>query len=403
MRRAVTGTAFAWLLIAAAPAPAAEVDRTGFRHLRQLNSTGPRGPIVLEPDGPLFAHSQPGFADLRILDSRGRQVAWRRLPQARGAESQRVGVLNSGRQGRNAVALLDLGEPRRVRDRVDLEIPDRAFIGRAVVLGADRRSGPFTRLSATGIYDVRGAAPARSTVAVFSPSDFRYLLIRASGVSPITGATVSGRAERPPLIQRRPRGVSRREEASRTVITLDLGFRNFPVDELRISAETAVYERQVTILGSNPRRRFGVLAGARIFRFAGSRSVPIAVPAQHRYLRIEIENGDDPPLRGIEVSAWARSRALLVEGGGAPPFTIYYGNPDESPPSYDFARLPVGALGLDGLVRGQLGPARSNPAYEPPADTRSFVARHPGLVAAALALAALALGAAGLLALRKRA
>ena len=384
------------------PAAAAELDRGDFRYVRPVVADPGGEPVLVEPDGALFEHSLPGFADLRIADARGREVAWRRVRSRRSAAPEAVPVLNSGRQGRFAVALLDLGAQRRIRDRVALEVPDRGFVGRAVVLGADDRHGPFTRLSATGIYDVRGAQPARSTVAVFPPSDFRYLFVRATGVSRITGADVSGARERPRLLRRTVRSVSRRQDGERTIVTLDLGFRNVPVDELRIAAETERYERPVAIFGSNDRRRFVPLTAARIFRFPGSSSAPISIGAHHRYIRIEIDNGDDAPLRGIEVSAWSHSHAVLLEGRHQRPYTVYYGNPRADAPSYDFARLPTRALGVERAVLGRLGPERENPAFEPPPDRRSFATRNPGLVTGALALAALALGAVGLLALRKR-
>ncbi len=384
-------------------AAAAEVDQADFRYARPLLAEPDGKPVLVEPDGALFEHSQPGFADLRIADARGREVPWRSARSGQSAAPEAVPVLNNGRQGRFAVALLDLGAQRRVRNRVALEIPDRGFVGRATVLGANDRDGPFTRLSTTGIYDARGAQPARSTVAVFPPSDFRYLLIRARGVSRITGASVSGAGERPRLVRRAPRSISLRQDGRRTIVTLDLGFRDVPVDELRITARTARYERPVAILGSNSRSRFVPLAAARIFRFPGSAAAPILIGAHHRYIRIEIDNGDDAPLREIEVSAWGRSRALLLEGGHPSPYTVYSGSSNVSAPDYDFARLPISALGIAHAVPGRLGPERENPSFEPPPDRRSFAARNPGLVTAALALAALALGAVGLLALRKRA
>jgi hypothetical protein len=403
MRRIALAVALlASLAAGVQPAAAAEVNRADFRYLRPLVAGPGSEPVLVEPDGALFEHSLPGFADLRIADARGREVAWRQAPSRRSVAAEAVPVLNSGRQGRFAVALLDLGAQRKVRDRVMLEVPDRGFVGRAVVLGADDRHGPFTRLSATGIYDARGAQQARSTVAVFGPSDFRYLLVRATGVSRITGASVSGARERPRLLRRTARSTSLRQDGSRTIVTIDLGFRNVPVDELRITAETARYERPVEILGSGSQQRFVPLGAARIFRFPGSGSAPIPVGAHHRYIRVEVDNGDDAPLRGIEVSAWSRSRALLLEGGHPLPYTAYYGSSRANPPNYDFARLPTGALGAERAVHGRLGPDRENPAFEPPPDTRSFTARHPGLVTAALALAALALSGVGLLALRKR-
>ncbi len=385
------------------PAAAAEVDRSDFRNVRSLAADPNGEPVLVEPDGALFEHSQPGFADLRITDARGHEVAWRRILSRQSAPPEAVPVLNGGRQGRFAVALLDLGAQRTVRDRVVLEVPDREFVGRAVVLGADDRHGPFTRLSATGIYDARGAQPARSTVAVFPPSDFRYLLIRATGVSRIIGANVSGVGERPQLLRRTTRSVSLHQDGTRTIVTLDLGFRNIPVDELRIAADTTRYERPVAILGADFQQRFVPLAAARIFRFPSSGSVPILIRAHHRYIRIEIDNGDDAPLRGIEVSAWSRSRALLLEGGHPPPYTVYYGSSGANAPSYDFARLPMSALGIERTANVRLGSERENPAFEPPPDTRSFGTRNPGLVTGALALAALALGGVGLLVLGRRA
>lgn len=384
------------------PAAAVEIDRGGSHYVRPLLADPGDDPVLVEPDGALFEHSLPGFADLRIADAHGREVAWRRIRSGRSAAPEAVPVLNSGRQGRFAVALLDLGARRKIRDRVMLELPDQGFVGRAVVLGADDRQGPFTRLSATGIYDARGAQPARSTVAVFPPSDFRYLRVRATGVSRIVGAKVSGARERPRLLRRKARSVSLRQDGTRTIVTLDLGFRNVPVDELRIAAATAHYERPVAIFGSNFRPRFVPLTAARIFHFPGSVSAPISIGAHHRYIRIEIDNGDDLPLHGIVVSAWSRSRALLLEGGHPPPYTVYYGNPHADAPSYDFARLPESAIGVTRAVRGRLGPERANQAFDPPPDTRSFAARNPGLVTGALALAALAVGAVGLLALRRR-
>jgi hypothetical protein len=81
---------------------------------------------------------------------------------------------------------------------------------------------------------------------------------------------------------------------------------------------------------------------------------------------------------------------------------VLYGNPFEAPPDYDYARLPIDALDLNGASQGRLGVERANPAFEPPPDTRSFSAKHPEVVAVALAAAALALGGVGLVALRSR-
>lgn len=396
--RAATVAAAALAL--ASDAAAAAVDATQFRYVRELRSPAPRALRVFEPDGPLFAHARTDFGDLRIVTRRGEQVPWRFAPEPRPSAPVAARVLNSGRRGSAAVALLDLGPRRRVRDRVELVVPDRRFVGRAVVSGSDTRDGPFTRLGATAIYDVRGARRARSTTVVFPPADFRYLSLRATGVSRIVGATVSGLSAQPRLRVREHERLRIRQEGRRTIVLVDFGYARVPVDEIRVGAATGIYDRPVLVDGSNDGRTFVPLATGRLTRFRGSVQPPLTVDARHRYLRLTIENGDDGPLAGIRVDARARPREILVAPARLP-LRVLYGAPALPPPSYDFARVPASALRAETAERAVLERETPNPRYEPPADTRSVFARNPGLVRLALALAALVVAAAGFLALRR--
>ncbi len=385
-------------LLALVPAAlAATVDESGFRYVRELRASG-AGPVELDPDGPLYEHSRAGFADLRILDATGKQVPWRTFPELSPPSTVPVRVLDRGRRGGRAVALLDLGPKRRVVDRIDLDVPDRDFVGRVTIFGSDDEK-TFTRLSTTVIYDVGGAERARSTVAVFPPTDFRYLSVSATGISAVTRATVS--AERPaPLLLDRPGRLAVREAGNRTIAVLDLGYGNLPVDGIRVTAATSRFDRAVEIEGSNDGRAWAYLAGARVFRLADSIAAQIGVDARYRYLRLTIVNGDDEPLAGIRVTALARPRTLLLAPGYAPPYRLLYGGTRTTAPSYDFARLPRASLGLERAEIGELGPEEANPHFAPPKVTRSFFERHPFVVQAALALAAAIVATGGLLALR---
>jgi len=95
---------------------------------------------------------------------------------------------------------------------------------------------------------------------VFPPSDFRYLLVRASGVSRIDGATVSTAPSPARLIERH--GTIRRTSFNPTRLVLDLGCRNVPVDQLYLSAATPRYNRAATVEGSNDGRNWSELARA---------------------------------------------------------------------------------------------------------------------------------------------
>ncbi len=372
-----------------------------FRYERTLTAQGAAEPVAFEPDGPMLLHARAAFGDLRILDESGAQVPWRPVPELEAAPRP-VEVLNVGRSGKEALALLDLGAGPASYDRIELEIPDRLFVGRVRVLGGDRRLGPFRLLSTTGIYAIQGAQDARSTTAVLPRSDFRYLELAASNVSTIAGATVSGSEERPRLTQRRYALVPGPGASTESRFTLDFGTRGIPVTELEVSSSTPTYERPLRIEGSNDRQAFVPLAGARIFRFRGSTSAPVMFDSRFRYLRVSIENGDDPRLARVRLEARGPSRAILLEPGHEPPFRILYGGPEVPAASYEFARIPAPAPRTL-LPPSRLGPERRNEAFEPPADTRPFAERHPGLIKLALALAAAALVAGGFFALRKRA
>lgn len=385
------------LAVLVATSLAAAVQQSDFRYTRTVHADD-FAPVLIEPDGPMFAHARVGFADLRVLDANGTRVPWRHLPPPRAAALEPVTLLNSGREGGRAVALLDLGPRREVRDRVQLDVPDRGFVGRVVVLGAFRPEGPFTRLSATGIYDVRGARRARSTTAVFPATIYRYLQVQATGVSRITGAAVSGSRGRPPTVVRNPRSVTTRLAGKRTIVTLDLGWRNVPVDELSASARSLRYDRPVVVEVSNDGGSWRPVAWARISRFEGSSPSPIPIGVRARFVRLRVDNGDDPPLAGIEVTATSRWRTLVLEHGHALPYRLLYGSPGLRAPDYEFARIPFRPSRT--TVAGVLGPERPNPVFDVPGE--SFGERHRWLVQVALALAALVVATAGFLAFRRR-
>ena len=386
--------AAAIVLALAGAAPASALDASSFRWERALDTDGSLS--AFEPDGPMYEHAAVGFADLRVLDARGRQVPWRPRSVRGDERLQAAQLLNTGTQGGAAVAVLDFGPERVVRERIQLDVPLEPFVGRAEVYGSDDRR-TFTRLSSTAIYDVRGATRAVSAAVVFPQSDFRYYRIRATGVKEIRGATAEAvTAAGAPV--RRAAKIVVRQEAKGTVIDADVTYRGLTVNELRFASSTAAFDRPVEVTGSMDGKAFFVAGGGRLYRFGEAGETTLPLHSRYRYLRIRISNGDDEPLRDLQVTLRAYRDYILLAPGSTPPYRVLYGGPAVRP-EYDFAQQPE--------VRGRpaaavLGPERRNDAFEPPADTRGFAERHPGLIQVALAVAAAALALAGFFALRRR-
>jgi hypothetical protein len=387
------------LVVAAALAGPAAVAREDFRWERTLAAPG-TGLATFVPDGPLFAHTRPAFADLRVADSAGRQVPWRRLPDPTPRSSKEVELLNAGVQSRAFVGLLDLGPTRAVRNRAELVLGnERDFVGRVTVFGSDDRTS-FTRLSTTTVFDLGGASPARSTTLVFPPTDHRFLRLRGVGV-PLPVAARVYNAPRRPALESVQTDSSTQQLERATRVRLDLGYVRRPVDLIRIRTITPRFDRPVVVVGSNGQNRFREVGRGRIVRRPGVVQLDVPVTAAHRRLDVLVQNGDDTPLGGLRVEALARPRTIVLAGGFTPPYRVLYGDASLDAPEYDFARLP--ARELRPLSAGRLGPERENPDWEPPEDTRSFLERNPRVVEGSLALVALALGVGGFFALRRRA
>jgi hypothetical protein len=402
--RSVIAALIALVLIALFATTAAgasqSIDPQRFRYQRTL--TGPAGhPLLVTLDEPLLGHARADLSDIRVLDAKGAQVPWRTVPEVAAPSPLSIPLIDVGRENGVLVALLDLGTGRRVINRINLQIPGSNFVSKVEVRGSDDRVN-FRSLGKTLVYDVKGATHSRSTVIGFRSSDMRYLELRASGLPGITAATVSRQGVKRQYRAWRPVSTTRKERKATTVVTLDLGYR-LPVTLLDVRAATSVYERPLEVLGSNNGSSWLPLADGRLFRFEGAAQDPIAIDAQTRFLRLRIENGDDKPLRAIKVRVLGHPRTLYVKGGAPGPYRMLYGSRSRAlrAPDYDLARVPRSALNLDQAVQGRLG--EEHALAKPSAPAKSLLDRYPWLIEAALALVAIAFGAAGFFVFRSKA
>jgi hypothetical protein len=190
----------------------------------------------------------------------------------------------------------------------------------------------------------------------------------------------------------------------RTVILVDLGLA-LPVTSVIVDASTPAFDRPVLVAASLDGKEFWWANRSRIYRYAGARRRTLPVDfsgSVMRYVRITIDNGDDRPLRGVRVRVSRWAVPLLVAGGGARPYTLRYGSPRLHAPDYDFARLPLKATGVAHASPARLGPERKV-AAQPKAEPRTpSIRSYHWLVLVGLALAAVVVGAAGFLVVRRK-
>jgi hypothetical protein len=104
--------------------------------------------------------------------------------------------------------------------------------------------------------------------------------------------------------------------------------------------------------------------------------------------RIEIANGDDPPLKIAAIKPQSIERRVYWKPGASAP-KLYYGDKKADTPQYDFAKF------FDeppSVVRAELGPEIANAEYVARADERPWSERYPQVMWTVLIIAVVALG-----------
>lgn len=157
-------------------------------------------------------------------------------------------------------------------------------------------------------------------------------------------------------------------------------------DLLRIVTTSGTFDRRVSVWDDGPGSGPGVLGTGRIYRVPAATSIeaieiPLGPPRGDR-VRVEIDDGDSPPLEGLALEAVVRRPTLVFDapaGGDGAVAVLRFGGGRAYAPRYDLSALtlPAGrvahgkrALALEsfhdpaGHSEARLGPARPNPSYD---------------------------------------
>ena len=200
-----------------------------------------------------------------------------------------VALVARGRVDDVVSVVVDRGPAPKVIDRIELEVPDRDFVGAAEVLGKPHGRGGLV-CDALDHSDLRSPRRCERT--------------QHDGAVPSDGLPLPPRSgTRRVRCHRRDRGTGSAPAASgagdcavpdpraerATVVRLDLGFVNVPVDAIRVQSSTDRFVRSVTVEGSERRDdvrpgrkwRDRPLPWSRPRPARGGRTAPL--PPRHRH------------------------------------------------------------------------------------------------------------------------
>jgi hypothetical protein len=154
-------------------------------------------------------------------------------------------------------------------------------------------------------------------------------------------------------------------ETNRSIIDLDLGFRNLPVVIMECAVSTPFFYRGYELYGRNQ-----TTEKVRRKTESGRREVEENVPwkkvhkgvlyrtyynnktrasltlegfnASFRYLQLRVFNGDNPPLQLNRVKLFRRHTSLVFQAQAQQIYTLIGGNPSAGPPDFDLAKAVQG-------------------------------------------------------------
>ena len=382
--------------------------------------------FVLLPLPPaVFDQSQRGMNDLRILDDQGNLAPHliEREASAPSVEWKKVDLLNPVYQpGLHARVTLDFGSQVK-KNLIRASLSGDNYRRKALVEGSvdgqqwDRLDDNLF-LFAIHVPD----HSYRVDTLRLPENDFRYLRLTVFPMEDekeITIQSVEAALEKPAANAAADLPITssslRFDEKNReTILDLDLGYRNLPIEELRLSIATPYFHRPYVLEGRNAARHtirvrtetgwndreeeapWNYAGGGVLYRLAGGSGTAELtsmerVEAPYRFLRVRFIEGDNPPLTldPKKTSVLWRQPKLFFEIKAGRSYSLLWGNAKASAPSYDLASAIPDRASL----------AHTTVALGPPLALATeqkivpWTERHGGLMTALFLLAALAVGA----------
>ena len=358
----------------------------------------------------VLAASKPDLSDLRLFEAQsGKEVPF--LVTSLGAGALEVGERAEGRiTGVRRDELRRETGPPRLREVYDLDVPATVLAGGSR-LTVDVRRPEFVARVTVATLDADGVEhPEIEDGSVFRLSGAHHAERTWLELPPSPSAPAAGRLrvslehEEPAYLEpafhfergRSLAGTGRLTlaleaqagpaAAGKTVLDLARP-RGLVPSLLRASAETPTFDRAIVVRDLGQGAAGEVLATGRLWRVqavAAVEALELSLSASRgERLRVEIDDGDSPPLAGLSFTAVV-PQPVLVFSSEAPPadgpeLLLRFGGGRAHRPRYDLAAFaPPGAGRIEGqraealaalydlarLAVASAGPVRPNPAYD---------------------------------------
>lgn len=378
-----------------------------FKYSREVRVPAPGTQAYVVADEFLWQHAGPGLASLRLFGDAEIPYALQVEEGGSQTQQQAVRILQPAVVAGKTQFVLDMTGVAEY-DHVELSLKATNFVCKATVEGQDDLHGThWAVLGHTIFYDLSGDHLGADSTLRLPLTTYKYLRITLDGpVKPtqIESATAAERQEQKAIWRNLGVAASQQIEGKDSVFLFQ-ELENVPIERLafRIDPSQVNFRRQVEIqnekkqpLGFGELNRIHLVRQGQKVDSERSEVDFQRLSSSKETLRVVIHNGDDPPLKIVDVSMEQYERRIYFTSS-APTTRLYYGDDGLAAPVYDYAKL----FQKDPKAGpATLGPETANAAYSGRPDARPWSERHPAVLWVAIVGAVLLLGVMALRSMR---
>jgi len=360
------------------------------------------GKLVLIPE--IYDASEKSLADARVVNGEGGEVPYTLLvmSEKRKTDYLSAKMLDLGHTSRETSFDLYMGESGEAHNSIRLETADENFrYGVRLESSNDKKNWKTIKKNGW-IFDVTTDDYHSYHLRISYPdSTANYLRVRIktpdAEALQITGAEVSRETVTPAEEIKYGYAVeSRGVKDGVSWLELKFDYKNIPLSRLYLAASDRNYQRHVEIMvpcdKDKPWRR---IAQGTVWKFdaAGNRDDNSRIDFNEtdvRRLRIEIHNGDNAPLKNLQITACGARKEIYFPAGGSKPYKLFLGNTKARRPGYDMASF-FKHIDKSNIPDCGFGVITENKLFAPD-DPRPWLEKHPWVFRAVLTAVCLMLG-----------
>ncbi|MGD2270414.1 MAG: DUF3999 family protein [Desulfobacterales bacterium] len=368
------------IFLATATVTEAAFDPAGWNWQRPILTRAKAGFVRLPITPEVLDQSQAGLNDLRVLDSDMNLVPhvihWGRVQDETFTDWLPAQLLNETFiPEQSASVTMDFGEMIK-KNQIRVDLSETNYRRRALLEGGNDGASWEVVAEDLWLFDVsyQGRNFKLNTLK-FPQNNFRYLRLTVYNMADdprkITIESVQAAFYRV-ASQRELEDVPVEDlqitndaETNRSIIDLDLGFRNLPVVIMECAVSTPFFYRGYELYGRNQatekvRRKTesgwqeieenvawkkvhkGVLYRTYYNNKTRASLTFEGFNAPFRYLQLRVFNGDNPPLQLDRVKLFRRHTSLVFQAQAQQTYTLLGGNLSAGPPDFDLAKAVRG-------------------------------------------------------------